>query len=101
MELEVRLIEGIEETNYWILAAEERKRPKFQGFKKKKFSKGQEGWRKRRRPWENKPKSDLEGESNIKEEKPAENTHIKFEEDPGKTNQNLIWREKVISKRKN
>lgn len=84
MELEVRLIEGIEEVNYWILAAEERKRPKFQGFKKKKFSKGAEGWRKRRRPWESKPKSDSlavkEENTDIKDEKPAENTHIKFEE---------------------
>jgi len=74
-EIEARVIEGIEEKNYWILAREERKRPKFQSFRgKKRHSKGQEGWRKRRRPWEHKDKTE-------KSEENPKNTHIKFEEE--------------------
>jgi len=78
MELEVRTIEGIEEKNYWILAAEERKRPKFQGYRKKRESKGKEGWRKRRRPWENKNKGEADKKPEQADQKP-ENTHIKFD----------------------
>jgi len=62
-ECEGKVIEGIEEKNYWILAIEDMKRAaknkkqnRFQNNRggKRNFRKdrGQEGWRKRRREWE-------------------------------------------------
>jgi len=81
-EIEARVIEGIEEKNYWILAMEERKRPKFNSFRgKKRFSKGQEGFRKRRRPWEHKEKTETSEEN-------PKNSHIKFEEGNNKNDSN-------------
>jgi len=90
-ECEARIIEGIEEKNYWILVNEEKKRAKSRfggrggkggrggrgGRFNKKGGKGNEEWRKRRRPWEN------GNDENKKKESLGENKneHIKFDDD--------------------
>ena len=61
---------------------EDKKRPKFQGNRgnqgnrgrRKRESRGQEGWRKRRRPWEHDRRTEKV------DEKPK-NTHTKFDDD--------------------
>jgi len=92
-ECEARIIEGIEEKNYWILVNEEKKRAKSRfggrggkggrggrgGRFNKKGGKGNEEWRKRRRPWENGTNDENKKKENNDGEK--KNEHIKFDDD--------------------
>jgi len=109
VECETKVVEGIEEKNYWILANEEKKRARnnrnnrngrgggrgrgrggrggrggYRGGRKG----GDEGWRKRKREWEygDKKKNGGEGDDNSEnknttnEEAPAKNSKITFDD---------------------
>jgi len=96
-ECEVKVIEGIEEKNYWILANEEKKRAKFNrggrggrgrgrgrggrgGRGGRRDRKGDEGWKKRRRPWEHDSRENSENKGT--DEAPAEkNQRITFDDE--------------------
>jgi len=86
-ECETKVIEGIEEKNYWILVNEEKKRAKNNRFGGGRGGRGRgrgrgnrrggkgEEWRKRRRPWEHENKKSEDGADTT-----TKNEHIKFED---------------------
>ena len=88
----IKSLLGIEEKNYWILANEDKKRPRFQNNRggsrggsrgsyrgrKNRKDRNEEVWRKRRRPWEHseKPKNEhktFDDEGKANETKTKEN----------------------------
>jgi len=82
-ECETKVIEGIEEKNYWILANEEKKRAKNNRYGGRGGRGGRdEGWKKRRREWEYDGRN-KDAENKNGDDEPKKNEHIKFEDNAG------------------